>query len=86
MAPTARGPRVVVTMAAVVVALAGAFGYVVGAIGPADLQPVTLLGVWTLDPTPVGLAVYGAVTIAAIMAVGVALVMIASRFDDADVS
>ncbi len=84
MARTARGPRVVATMAAVVVALAGALGYVIGLIRPADLRPVPLLGVWTLQPTPLGLAVYGAVTVGVIFAVGLLLVSLASRYDDAE--
>jgi hypothetical protein len=84
MAPTARGPRVVVTMAAIVVALAGGLGYVIGLIRPADLRPVSLLGVWTLQPTPLGLAVYGAVTVGVVLGVGILLVSLASRYDDAE--
>lgn len=83
MASTTRGPRVVAAMTAAVVALAGALGYVIGLIRPADLRPVPLLGVWTLQPTPLGLAVYGAVTVAVVLGLGLVLVSIASRYDDA---
>lgn len=57
------GQKVVVRIYAAIVALAGVMGFVLGTIRPADLQP-ELFGVIDLPPTPLGVALYGAITVA----------------------
>lgn len=75
-----RGNRVVLGMFALLVSVAGLLGFIIGLIRPADLRPVPLFGLVWLEPTPVGLAVYGMLTVGAVLAVGLALVMAASRY------
>lgn len=76
------GRSFVVALYVVLVAITGVVGAVLGAVGPDDLTPVTLLGLVELQPTPLGLAIYGVVTVA--LALGVPLVLVAyvsRRFD-----
>ena len=74
-----RGSRVVVVLYIVVVAITGLTGYLLGSIGPEGLRSVTLLGVVTLPPTPIGLAIYGAVTLGVGLGVALGLVAFVSR-------
>lgn len=53
----------------------GLLGVLVAVFGPAALRPVSLLGIVVLQPSPFGLALYGAVTVAVVL--GVPLVVIA---------
>lgn len=67
------GRRVVVTIYVGLVALAGLMGYILGIIID-DLQQVALFGLIPIPPTPAGLALYGAVTIATVLGVLLLLV------------
>ncbi len=73
MSERAAGNRVVVRIYLIIVALAGVMGYVLGVIRPANLEP-RLFGVLVLPPTPFGVAVYGAVTVA--VGLGVMLLLV----------
>ncbi len=77
------GQSFVVVLYAVIVALTGLVGAVLGAFGPDDLTPVALLGVLELQPTALGLAVYGVVTVGLALGLPLALVVYVSRWDDA---
>lgn len=80
------GRSFVVGFYVVLVAITGAVGAVLGAVGPADLTSVRLLGLVELPPTPVGLAIYGVVTVG--LALGVPLLLVAlvsRRIDDEQV-
>lgn len=72
------GDRVVVQLYVVIVAVAGLMGFVIGAIRPADLEP-ELFGVVALPPTPLGVALYGVVTVGAGLGLLLALVVYVSR-------
>lgn len=73
------GRSFVIAFYALVVALTGAVGAALGAFGPADLTAVTLLGLVELPPSPLGLAVYGVVTVGLALGVPLALVALVSR-------
>ena len=75
--PERSGRRVVLLLYAVVVAIAGFTGFVIGYIGPQDLDP-ELFGVIQMPPTPFGMAAYGAITLAVVLGVVIALVMFVS--------
>lgn len=64
---------------ALVVALTGVVGAVLGVVGPGDLTTVKLLGLVELQPTPVGLAIYGVVTVGLALGVPLGLVALVSR-------
>jgi len=82
--PDAReGTRVVLAVYAVIVALAAVMGYVLGAIRPENLDP-ELFGVIDLPPTPLGVALYGSVTVAVGLGLLLGLVVYVSRTDDID--
>ena len=61
-APVWRGPRFVTALYLAVVALTGVFGYVIGAIRPANLEPELFMLI-DLPPTPLGVALYGMLTV-----------------------
>ena len=84
MARSHRGRRVVLTVYAIAVSIAGGFGFVIGLIRPANLQAVNYLGLVTFEPTPLGLAVWGMLTVGTILGVGISLVVAVSRFTDAE--
>lgn len=84
MARTLRGRRVVLAGYAVVVALAGVFGFMVGLVRPADLRTVHYLGLLAFEPTPAGLAVWGMLTVGTVLAVGIGLVVAVSLLVDAE--
>lgn len=74
------GRRVVVAIYAGLIAFAGMMGFILGIIIE-DLQAVALFGLIPIPPTPVGLAVYGAITIAVVLGVLLLLVMYAAPED-----
>jgi len=83
-ARTWKGTRFVSLLYLALVALAGVFGYVIGLIRPADLNPRLFMLV-ELPPTPLGMALYGALTIGAVL--GVLLVVVdyvAEEYDTVD--
>lgn len=71
------GRRLVVAIYLVIVVLAGAMGFLIGVIAPQDLDP-RLFGVLALPRGPLGMAVYGAVTVAAVLGVVLAAVKLVS--------
>jgi ABC-type transport system involved in cytochrome c biogenesis permease subunit len=78
---TRRGNRVVVAVYLVIVAVAGVMGFVIGSIRPENLDP-KFLAVVDLPPTPVGMALYGMLTIAFVLGVLLLLVRyVADRYD-----
>lgn len=62
------GQRLVIGLYIGLVAFAGCMGFILGSIVE-DLQSVAILGLVSVPPTPAGLALYGAVTIAALLGV-----------------
>lgn len=78
-----RGRRVVLFIYAVVVAIAAGTGYLLGTIHPKGLDP-ELLGLIQLPPTPLGVALYGALTMAIVLgALLLAVNYVSRRYDDA---
>lgn len=78
------GRRLVVTIYVVIVLLTAGIGFVLGTIAPQGLNPV-LFGVIALPPTPLGTAVYGAVTIGVLLGVLLlGVVYVSERYDDAE--
>lgn len=76
---TTTGPRVIFTIYAVVVGIAALFGYLVGTLASGALRPPRLFFLVELPPSPVGMAVYGSVTVATILGVLLVLVEVVSR-------
>lgn len=76
--PARSGRKLVLSLYAIVVAIAGFTGLVLGYIRPRDLDP-QLFGFIALPPTPLGMAAYGAITLAVVLGVVIALVMFVSR-------
>ena len=77
---TARGGnRIIIALYFIVVAVAGLMGGVIGSIGLRDLEAVSFLGVITFQPTPLGLALYGMLTIGTLLGVLLLLVVGVSR-------
>lgn len=77
------GQQIVVRLYVSIVVLAGVMGFVLGSIRPENLQP-KLFGVFALPPTPLGVAIYGLVTVGVGLGTLLALVMyVSARFDDA---
>ena len=72
------GRRVILLLYLVVVAIAGFTGFVLGVIGPRDLDP-QLFGFIAMPPTPLGMAAYGAITLATVLGVMLALVVFVSE-------
>ncbi|NLV10464.1 cox cluster protein [Halomicrobium sp. HM KBTZ05] len=82
MSGTLRGDRLVVRLYLIIVALTGVMGYVLAWATDETLEP-ELFGVVALPPTPVGVAVFGMVTIGTGLGVLLALVVyVANNFDD----
>jgi len=80
---TRRGDRLVVSLYLIIVGLTGVMGYVLARATDRSLQP-ELFGMIQLPPTPVGVAVFGMVTIGLLLGVLLALVVYVGRnFDDA---
>lgn len=76
------GRRVIYALYAVVVGIAGLMGFIIGIIRPEKLDP-RLFGVIDLPPTPVGMVIFGVVTVG--LGMGVLLLVVswvADRFDN----
>ncbi|WP_254838134.1 DUF7520 family protein [Natronomonas marina] len=73
------GSRIILTLYAVVVAIAGLMGAVIGSMGLRDLEAVSFLGLVTFQPTPLGLAAFGVSTIGTFLGVLLVLVVFVSR-------
>ncbi|MFW5918084.1 MAG: DUF7520 family protein [Haloferacaceae archaeon] len=73
------GQRIVLTMYAILVTAAGVFGAVIPQVVE-EVRPPTYLFLIELPPTSFGLAAYGALTVATILAVPLAGVVLASRY------
>jgi hypothetical protein len=69
----------VLTLYGVVVGIAGFTGLVIGSLGITDLRPPAYLGVVEFPPTPIGLSLYGALTLATILGALLGLVEFVSR-------
>ena len=76
--PGQSGRRVILLLYVVVVAIAGFTGFVLGVIGPRDLDP-QLFGFIAMPPTPLGMAAYGAITLATVLGVTLLLVVFVSE-------
>lgn len=77
------GHRFVLVLYAAIVALTGVFGFVIGAVRPLDLDPELFMLV-QLAPTPLGLALYGMLTVGTVLGALLLAVNYVSRFDDAE--
>lgn len=73
------GNRIIIALYLIVVAVAGLMGGVIGSIGLRDLKAVEFLGIVTFQPTPLGLALYGMLTIGTLLGVLLLLVVGVSR-------
>ena len=69
------GQRIVTVIYFVVVTIAGVMGYLLGSAGIRDIRSVKLLFLIELQPTPIGLAIYGMGTMG--IGLGVALLFVA---------
>ncbi|MFC7135060.1 MULTISPECIES: DUF7520 family protein [Salinibaculum] len=77
------GPQFVVVLYSLLVLLTGVFGYVIGLIRPADIDPKLFMLV-EMPPTPFGMALYGMVTVGTILGVLLLAVRyVASEYDTA---
>lgn len=75
------GRRLVVSLYLIVVAIAGVMGFVIGVVAPQGLDP-RFLGVVEFPPTPLGVAAYGALTLAVLLGVVLLAVTVAARYDE----
>lgn len=73
------GEWVIVVLYVVVVAVAGFMGAAIGSIGLRDLEAISLLGLVTFQPTPLGLAAFGVTTVGLTLGITLALVVFVSR-------
>jgi hypothetical protein len=73
------GQTIVLFVYAVVVAIAGFWGFLLGSLGLTELRPVSLFFIIELQPTPLGLAIYGMGTIGVGLGIILLLVRYASR-------
>lgn len=73
------GRSVIVTLYFVVVGIAGMMGAAIGTIGLRDLEAVTFLGLVTFQPTPVGLAAFGMLTVGTGLGLTLGLVVFVSK-------
>ena len=78
-APGFGGNRIILALYAIVVAVAGLMGALIGSIGLRDLEAVTFLGLVMFQPTPLGLAAFGMATIGTFLGVLLLLVVAVSR-------
>ena len=76
---TLGGKRLILLLYAVVVSIAGITGFLIGALGIRGLRPVTFLGLVTFQPTAVGLAAYGVLTMGLGLGVMLGLVIYVSK-------
>lgn len=73
-----QGRQFVLLLYVILVALTAVFGYIIGLVRPEDLDP-QLFMVIDLPPTPIGMALYGALTVGVILGILLALVSYISR-------
>lgn len=73
------GRSVVFTIYCVAIGVAGVMGFLLGMIGPDALRSVKLFFLIEMPPTPLGLAIYGMVTLATILGVLLLAVRFVSR-------
>jgi hypothetical protein len=79
-----QGNRFVLLFYAALVSVAGVFGYVIGSIRPENLNPRLFMLV-ALPPTPLGMALYGSLTVGTVLGVLLLAVRyVAREFDSAD--
>jgi len=78
-APGFGGNRIILALYAIVGAVAGLMGALIGSIGLRDLEAVTFLGLVTFQPTPLGLAAFGMATIGTFLGALLLLVVVVSR-------
>lgn len=76
-----RGDRFVVALYAVLVAVSGVFGYVIGLINPENLDP-RLFFLIDLPGTPLGLALYGVLTVGIVLGALLVVVWYVGRVYD----
>jgi hypothetical protein len=76
---TLGGKWLILVLYAVVVSIAGLTGFLIGALGIRGLRPVTFLGLITFQPTAVGLAAYGVLTMGLGLGVMLGLVIYVSN-------
>lgn len=76
------GPRFVLLLYAALVAFSGVAGFLTGIV-VADLRPPAYLFLVELPATPLGMAAYGALTIATGLGIPLALVIYVSEYLDA---
>jgi len=82
---TTSGRRVVATVYAGVVLIAGLLGAIIGVILPAQNDFTTAsLGPLAFEATPLTFAVYGMVMVGLLLGVLLGVVQYVSRYDDAD--
>jgi ABC-type antimicrobial peptide transport system permease subunit len=72
------GDRFVLVLYTILVALAGLFGYIIGLARPKNLDPRLFMFI-DLPPNAFGMALYGAITIGAILGVLLLLVRYIAR-------
>lgn len=78
-ASTLGGKPIILLLYAIVVSIAGLTGFLIGGLGIRGLRPVTFLGLVTFQPTAVGLAAYGMLTMGLGLGVMLGLVVYVSR-------
>ncbi|MFW5977845.1 MAG: DUF7520 family protein [Halohasta sp.] len=81
MPPGLRGQRVVVGLYCIIVAFTGLAGYATASVVD-EIDPPRLLFLVELPPTPLGLAVFGAVTIGLVLGVLLVAVTVVSAYAD----
>ena len=72
------GRSVVLFLYVAIVLFTGCVGYLLSSIGVAT-EPVHYLGLIRFPPTPLGLAIYGSLTLATVLGVPLLLVIAVSR-------
>jgi len=84
-ADTRQGNRVVLFVFGSVILIAGVMGLILGSIRPDDLDP-ELFGLIQLPPTPIGVALFGMITVGVGLGAFIAgVVYVSRRYDDAAV-
>lgn len=83
-APQLAGRWFVAVLYATVIAIAAGTGYFIGSFRPEGLDP-RLFGVVPFPPTPLGMAAYGAITLAVVLGVFIGgVVLVSRRYVDED--
>lgn len=79
--PNRSGRSIVLSVYVAIVCFAAGVGYLLSSLGIATKAP-RYLGLVPFEPTPVGLALYGALTMATVLGVPLVLVVLISRRND----